>query len=291
VKIQDVLKELNIPIAPETHHHTSPGWINIDCPWCTKNTHRYRLGINLAGNYASCWACGSKLLGEVIHEITELPWNKIKDLLRGVERQVLPNLPKARGKLVVPLGIGELLPCHCNYLERRGFNKDNLERLWKVKGIGLHNRLAWRIFIPIVFQGEVVSWTTRSVSDEGQRYWSAKQEEEVFPHKDLLYGEDYVRHTIIVHEGPTDVWRTGPGAVATLGTSYSRAQIRRMANHAVRVVCFDSEPMAQRRATHLCDLLDTFPGSTYNVVLSGKDAASSPLDEIQELRKRFLDDN
>ena len=35
----------------------------------------------------------------------------------------------------------------------------------KIFGIGIAPRLQWRIWIPIHYHGEIVSWTTRSLSD------------------------------------------------------------------------------------------------------------------------------
>jgi DNA primase len=130
------------------------------------------------------------------------------------------------------------------------------------------------------------------VSDKADlRYVSAKPAEEAMPIKSTLYGWDYVRHAAIVVEGPTDAWRIGPGAVATLGTSYSKAQVLLLTNLPVRVVCFDRDNEAQRRAKRLCCELAVFPGRTVNVCLESHLAASDPgglREEVNELRQRFL---
>ena len=149
-------------------------------------------------------------------------------------------------------------------------------------------RLPWRLFIPFHIHGEVVSWTTRSIGQNGLRYVSASSDQEKVNHKSILYGEDFCRHAVIVHEGPFDVWRTGPGAVATCGTGFSRSQLLRLSNYPVRVICFDNEKQAQQRATELCDLLEPFPGETIQVTLDAKDAAEASDKEINQLR-RFLE--
>ena len=191
---------------------------------------------------------------------------------------------------------GPLLKAHRNYLKRRAFDPNELQRLWGISGIkwgmGVKMGLAlsWRILIPIYYRSEVVSWTTRAISKEAKlRYISADPEEESIPHKQLLFGEQYARHSVIVHEGPFDVFTTGPGAVGTLGTSFTSAQIRRIAKYPRRAICFDSSPSAQRRADELCDLLDVFPGDTYKVELeTGSDPNECDPDEIEELRRKFL---
>jgi DNA primase len=108
------------------------------------------------------------------------------------------------------------------------------------------------------------------------------------PHKSLLYGEDLARKTIIINEGPTDAWAIGPGAVATLGTSYSLSQVSKMVEFEKRIVCFDNEPAAQARARKLCADLSAFPGSTENCILDADDAASASRKELKLLRQTYL---
>jgi DNA primase len=99
-----------------------------------------------------------------------------------------------------------------------------------------------------------------------------------------------VRHAVIVCEGPIDAWTIGPGAVATCGLGYTRSQLMELSQFPVRVVCFDREPAAQKRARRLARQLQVFPGETHVVELeTGKDANECQRNEIMELRKQFLD--
>src|SRR5581483_4434906 len=110
--------------------------------------------------------------------------------------------------LVLPAGVSDLLKPHRDYLLGRGFSPkqiEDLQRLWGLAGIGVAGRLSWRLFIPIYYRGEMVSWTTRSLRDTGLRYIRARPEEEKYRAHTLLYGHDLVRDTIIVVEGPFDV--------------------------------------------------------------------------------------
>jgi DNA primase len=211
-------------------------------------------------------------------------------MLRGLELLPKPEQKKRAG-LKLPKGLGLLKTQHRRYLKNRKFNPKELEALWNLQGIGVAARLAWRLFIPITLDGQVVSWSTRSLSDDHEgRYITASPNEEAVDHKSLLYGEDLVRgNAIIIVEGPTDAWRIGPGSVATLGTGYSRAQVKRMTSYAVRAICFDSEPAAQRRAGRLADLLEPFPGETVVVELDAEDPGKASPREVRLLRKAFLD--
>lgn len=285
MRFEDILRDVNWPVAPEGHEHRRQGWLNFDCPHCRLKQH-YRMGYNLAYRYVNCWACGPHKLIDTLMEITGLSYGKVKELTGDLTAQRDRAAPILRGKLVLPKWLGELLPAHRRYLQSRGFDPERLVKLWGIQGIGNSLRLKWRIFIPFIHHGETVSWTTRSISDEGVRYLSAKPEQEaIAAKKELLYGEDYVRHAVIVHEGPTDVWATGPGAVGTWGTGFSQAQVLRISKYPTRVICFDSERTAQKRAKDLCNALEVFPGRTMNVVLDAKDAGSAKPRELRQLRK------
>jgi DNA primase len=174
---------------------------------------------------------------------------------------------------------------------RRGFDPGKVIETWGVRGIGITAALSWRLWIPIHYKGEVVSWTTRGLGSGRSRYMTAKPSQEKMHHKELLYGEDYCdpHRGVIVHEGPIDVWATGEGSVATMGLTYTKAQVLRLAKYPVRAVCFDAEPAASRRASQLATALADFPGTTHIVHLeSGKDPAEITFLEREQLRRKFL---
>ena len=294
MNIREFLQDNNIPIASEGHDHYRPGWVNIDCPFCGQISH-YRLGYNLAYGYMNCWQCGNVRLFEALAAILpDYPRKDLVDFVKGVDRE-RTVLTRPRGKLKLPSGLGPLSSMQKDYLSGRKFKWRELKQVWGIQGCGPFAQsqegvdLKFRIFIPIVYHGQVVSWTTRSTSDEHKlRYISASMSEESMDHKSILYGSDYVRHTAIICEGPTDVWRIGPGAVCTFGTAYRTAQLGLLAAFPVRVVCYDSDPNAQRKARKLCDLLSVYDGRTYNVVLDSKDPGSGTASEIRRIRETFL---
>lgn len=282
----EILEEYNVDTAPEGHRHAHAGWVQFDCPFCGEESEKYHMGYSLTSKHINCWKCGYHRVIDTLMALTGQPFQKVKEWFGELkpEEFVAPT----RGKLVLPKGIGPLAHAHKNYLRGRGFRPNKLARLWGLQGIGIAPKLQWRIFIPIHHQGEVVSWTTRKIRDSGLRYHAAKPEEEAVSAKSLLYGEDYCRHSIIVVEGHPDVWAIGPGAAATGGTGFTQAQVLRISKYPTRVICFDSEEKAQQIARELCDSLAIYPGTTYNVTLTGKDASRSPKAEIQRLREMFL---
>jgi hypothetical protein len=224
-------------------------------------------------------------------ELTGYTEHQVKKLLKGLDKsspnQIAPTPRK--GTLKIPEGVTSLKRTHKNYLRGRGFSNkeiETLEYVWGIGAITLHTRLSWRLFIPIHYRNEIVSWTTRAVSENTQpRYITAGLDEESIPHKELLYGEDLARHAIIITEGPFDAWKIGTGAVSTLGVNYSRSQFDKMLRYPTRIVCYDNQPPAQVRANKLVDELSIYGGTTYNVQLDSKDAGCATQKEIKKLRK------
>lgn len=289
--LTSLLSQLNIETAPTGHHHSTGGWVQIDCPFCTPKSKRFRMGINKARLNCSCWGCGPHSLAEVLQTITDKSYKEVKELLAGVKVEIVERVVHT-GTLKLPPGVEDFSKAHETYLFKRGFNPATLNTLWGVRGIGKMGReFSWRLFIPVQLNGETVSWTTRSISDDvASRYISAKPDQEKVHYKDLLYGEDYCRHSVVVVEGPTDVWRIGPGAVCTFGTGFTRAQVLRIAKYPVRAVCFDREAIAEHRARKLVEYLEGFPGETCWVrMATGKDPDDAAPEEVARLRKTFLD--
>jgi hypothetical protein len=281
----DLLDSLHVEYRTEGHEHCRPGWIQFDCPFCSRGWRHFRMGYNLHGRYVNCWSCSRHGLDETLRELSGLSWRDVRALVGNLPRQ-LSSRPSRRGKLAFPAGLGELLPPHEAYLRGRGFDPEVISKVWGVRGIGIAPRLQWSLFIPVVYRGEVVSWTTRAIGEKvGRRYRSAADDKEAMNHRELLYGGDLVRGSVIVHEGPTDVWRTGPGAVATMGQAFTPGQVRRLSRIPRRVICYDNSAEAQERARALADALMVFPGSTVNVVLDAKDAAEASAHEIEQLRR------
>lgn len=292
VTIIDVLQSHNIPFKLHgEHHHSGRGWVSVDCPKCSPRSGRFRLGFEVATGRANCWACGSTDSVVALSTICYLTLREAADILHRHIRQVRQE-PASLGRLILPQA-NVLLSPHKKYLLSRGFDPDEISTLWMVKGIGLHPRLGWRLLIPMCDRyGQVVSWTTRSIGcNNPRRYISASQSEESVSHKDILYGAHLARHSIVIVEGPLDVWAIGPGAVATCGIAFTQRQLSEMIKYPIRVICFDAEASAQKRAGELCRHLSAFSGIVENVVLeTGKDPADADRDEIVGLRRKFLFD-
>jgi len=289
MNIVDLLNEYRIENRTEGHEHCRSGWAQIDCPFCSPNSGRFRLGINTHYVYANCWTCGAKSITSVLKALLGTRWKDAKVLLQNI-RPERPEKIVHTGRYAEPMGVMGMLTPHKIYLRDRGFDATELERLWFLRGIGISSRLSWRIFIPILLHGQAVSWTTRTIGngDHG-KYLSAAPDEESVSHKSILYGEDYCRHAIVVVEGPADVWGGGPGFAATLGLSVTSEQVERITKYPVRALCFDNEPQAQKVQKEMADRLACFPGETYTITLDSKDPGEAKRKEILRIRKEVLE--
>lgn len=273
------------------HHHVSHGWVGVDCPDCSPDSGRYRLGIHTEGLYSTCWSCGPKGTAWILSILSGVPYGEVRELL-GDRGGKGPRIAQAASeRLIRPKPLIPLQRPHREYLAGRGFDPDTLVQLWGLLCTNFQCiKHPWKVFIPVIYRGREVSWTCRSISDRGgMRYSAAKAHEESVPAKSILYGMDYCRHAIIAVEGPADVWRIGPGAAATFGSSWTPEQAALIASFPLRVVCFDNEPAAQTRAKRLCETLAPLPGETIRATLRAKDPGSASEREVTKLRRRFLE--
>ena len=282
--ITDIFNDYHIPYKVSGHHHCREGWIQIDCPFCGRNTKKWHMGYSLNGGHMSCWRCGIHSAAWTLSVITGISVKDIEKVLKGVKTRKLEKTKKT-GTLKLPDGIDELGNAHKLYLRKRGLNPDEISRIWGVKGIGIAAKYPWSLFVPNYIGDSLVSWCVRELSDKGVRWMDAPAEMEAVSGKEILYGEQLASHAIIICEGPGDCWSIGPGAVATLGLNYSTSQVNLMLKYPVRAVCFDNEPLAQKRAKELVEMLAVYPGETYNIQLDSKDAGSASEKELRSIRK------
>lgn len=294
----DLLDQLEIPFKDKGHEHCRPGWVQLDCPYCSPGWEHWRLGYNIRYGYLNCWTCGGKRIVDTLCELApKLSPGEAHRLLKKVDEvdELSPREHRTRpGRLQLPKSVVDLTPQdarkHWSYLRQRFPHHDVMDiiKLWNVQAIRQTTQYSWRLFIPITIAGEVVSWTTRSISDRPQkRYINAPGDHEKVSAKSVLYGADRAGPGIVICEGPLDAWAIGPGGTAIMGLTYSQAQIEQMARHPFRVIWFDGERAAQRRARKLADDLSQFEGETSVLTFSEKvkDAASADRETLDCVRR------
>lgn len=303
--IIQLYRDFNIDHVTEGHKHCREGWVNIECPFCVGNPG-YHLGYNLQANYFHCWRCGGKYAQTVISKLLNVPTGKARSILQQydiyISSYTAPDISIVKKSFKYPSGTDELADNHIRYLQKRNFDPDLLIDLWQLKGTGPISRIEsdgkkidykHRIIIPYEWNGEIVSFDSRSIAISGsdkERYKACPKDREIIEHKKILYGKQYAwKDAGICLEGPTDVWRLGPLSFCTSGIQYTPEQVRIIAKAFKRVfVIFDPEPQAQVQANKLSKELE-FRGLETIIISDLKgDPGSMPQDEADYLVKQLI---
>ena len=267
--INSFLQDYNIASVDSGYKQCRPGWIQIECPFCKSFPH---LGFNSYGGWWNCWKCGWHNHNETIKELTQLPWPKIYEITKEYDVLIFEEDKqqakiKKKSRLQLPDGTdGYVDGGACiNYLAKRNFDWKELFREWGVQATGHRGDYKFRIIIPIYFHGRLVSYQARAIDDENvPKYMLCPNEESLIDRKSILFGMDNVPgDSVVVVEGVFDVFRLGPGAVATFGINYTRDQISLLKNYKRVLIMFDNEKNAYTQAMKLCNELDVLGVEAY----------------------------
>lgn len=182
------------------------------------------------------------------------------------------------------------------YLRDRGFDLAELASRHRVgfctRSSGLYPGIAQRIFIPVLYRGDMVGWQGRWPSDDYRKEGAAKYYNMTsFKKSHVLYGFDAAVGSdhIIVTEGVTDVWAVGASTVAVLGKTISiqqQALLSRWADSGSLLILLldgdawtaascDQEALAVKHARLISSLRESFSGRVVEVRLAnGQDPAN-----------------
>ena len=249
INVTALYADHGIPTAPATNKHFSQEWVNTHCPFC-EGSKNFHLGYHRAGGYFHCYRCGWKptrlALAGILGTSERVAWDVARQYFAR-RNAGFANTPEITPPVIhtyLPRGTIEISSNHAAYLRNRGFDPKALVRTWKLKGTGptAKPQWRWRIVIPIYHDRHLVSYTTRAMSDRGDKYRACPKEQELLHHRHTLYGLDLAPGPVaIVVEGPVDVWRIGPGAVATFGTEVKPAQRVLLSRFKKLIIAFDSD--------------------------------------------------
>lgn len=256
--------DFHIDYVTEGHRHSRPGWVNVSCPFCIGNPG-YHLGFSLNRNNFTCYRCGSHSTIEVISTLANVSAKEAFALVRqynGLAVRIdLPKEEEQKEDFVLPTRITPLQQAHKRYLRSRGFDPDFVSSTFEVQSMGAISfldkmDLKWRLFIPIFWEGRMVSFQTRDITNKHPyKYITCPKNSEIMHHKHILYGNEIhwqkTRKGICV-EGVTDVWKLRDYAFAVFGIKYKREQVKEiMKNFDEVCIVFDDEPQAQEQAQKL----------------------------------------
>jgi len=229
----------------------SSGWVSTTCPHCDdRGKHG---GFSTRSEAYNCFRCGTHSSEYTIKLLLGLSNSSLQEVLERFKSRgsrLVSTKRKVTNAITIELPGGKLERIHKKYLIKRGFDPTFLEEKYKLQGTGPVGDWRFRIIIPVIYKGEVVSFQGRTIIDDKIRYKTLQNELSVIPAKNILYNVDNtVGDRAIIVEGPFDVMRLGDGVVGTLGTGISREQLEFIATKYREVVFyFDPEEEAQKRA-------------------------------------------
>ena len=255
------------------HHHCKEGWVQVHCPFCSNGHSGWHLGFNLEFGNMNCWKCGKHTIKDWLYAV--LPTggkSQVGVILSKYQvkqyKVSKKKVIKVRERDVKPvIGAVDLQYKHIKYLKSRGFNSKILQEVWGLKATcHLSREWNWRILAPIRnSSGRVVAYTGRALGNEVKPRWKTTENEAMAqdPRK-LIYGIEkaHINRGVLIVEGPSDVWRMGPGSVGLLGIDWKVEQAAQLRQFKKRFIMFDPAKSAQKRASELAHWLAAFPGQT-----------------------------
>lgn len=266
IDITQLYQDYGIPIAQPGNKHYLSGWVNTHCPFCYGDN--FHLGYNEKSGHMNCWKCGFHPVEKALSLVLNVPYSKIRSLLKAYNRKFgasdakFDTIDDQPIRTYRPPNLTCLKTPHIKFLEKRRFDPQKLAEKYSLEAFGpiAEKGYAHRIYIPIFFNRRLVSWYARSISlTREDKYRPCPKEKESIPHKHMLYGLDNVPgSTCVVVEGVTDVWRLGEGAVATFGVDTMAGQRALLIKRFRRIfVLFDNDESGagQMAGEKLCQML------------------------------------
>lgn len=188
---RDFLDQYHVPYVT-SGHSVARGNVAVRCPWCGPEDPSTHMGISLDGKGWGCWRRSdhrgrqpARLVAALLncsmeraYQIVGISSNIIgEDFLAQVNNTLAPpGEPERAGKLAMPdefrllAGRPSARPYN-NYLRKRGFaDPASLARDFDLRYC-TRGPYHGRIIFPIRFQGELMSWSGRSIyPTEPMRY-------------------------------------------------------------------------------------------------------------------------
>lgn len=273
------------------------GWGQMCCPICSDGKSGFHLGFKLARGYFACWRCGSLKTIDVISGflgVSRQAAGKILGAYGGGKALRVSLEARRRSECPTPIGLGALGPLHRAFLRNRGYNLKEIVPLWELQGTGsiAAEEWRWRICFPMKnIAGEIAAWNGRHILEDAKRKYSLTKDELCAEDpKSIVYGIHKMpgRRKVIVVEGPTGVWKIGPGCGATLGINWTVEKANQLYHYKDRFILYDPEALAQAQARKLAEYLSGFPGNTELVTGFKTDPGDFTKSEVRKLRRRLL---
>lgn len=286
-------RDYGFPVIDSGHHHCHEGWLQTHCPFCSPG-RGFHLGMSMEKGNFHCWRCGSLRAWDVLAKLvgntasTRAAWGKYQT----ESYRAKPTLKPRRKTVWAPPGMGPMGRQHRRYLRSRGLDPDKLEEEWGLVGTEhLSKAWNWRIIFPIRNrQGRIIAYGGRAITNHTRpKYRLPKDSQMGEDPKSLLYGIHQVEgDAVVIVEGPADVWRLGPGAVALWGVSWNVEQTIQLKDFSRRFIMLDPDPAGQRKAEGLARWLGMYSGETEIIEGLPSDPGALPQGEADQIMRELV---
>lgn len=178
-------------------------------------------------------------------------WQPVRRARAAKESRGRSTKEAAIGEIITPMPLVADQIDYCwpaiAYLQERGFG-DTAREVAEQYQLRYTQRgdYAYRIVLPLFFQGELVNLTSRAIGQSYFRYKTLPAEEAIFPIKSLLFHYDVLlcnpSHTLVITEGPFDAMK-----INQFGFDFG-----------VRATCVFGNQVSMDQFRHLCTLAEKY---------------------------------
>lgn len=277
------------------------GWTNIMCPFPDCSDSSNHCGISPT-RFFHCWACGRKgIVTKLVQAIEECSWaqanasvekyqEEISDVVKDIRRT-----EKTRNKgpttSIKHRKYVDLIPgFHKNYLRGRNFNPEQIISQYKLKAIhDLENRhWKFRLVAPIFLNRKIMNLIGLDITKNPDRepYMALSNEDAILPLKHLLYNLDNAKgDSVVLVEGITDVWRMGPGFVASFGNVLTVEQMQLLVSKNFKKYYIFYDATAIKNSERVANQFSGLPGKVEIIELSEGDPCDLSELQVYDLRR------
>lgn len=255
MNFEKLFRDYNVPYSLRINR----GWVNCNCPYCDTKSTSFNLGFNPAGNYYHCWKSKHNYpIKQVLSTLLNVSESSIDNILidyQGVGETLSEK--KTSNIKYLELPTNTFTKIERKYLKSRDFDPKYVYKKYHIVGGGIDGDWKFRIIIPVYYQGQLLSWTGRSILSKEKlkqldipRYKNLSIEKSVKNIKELFFNIDNCKSdTVVLTEGAFDVLRFDGNAICSMGTELTESQINLLASRFRKIfILFDNEPEAQEKA-------------------------------------------
>jgi|GEM_PF-611763 len=275
-------------------------WLGMPCPFCIDGDPSEHLGINLETKAVKCWRCGKHSILSLIRTISRTrsrteTENKLTQfqnsalVFSNTKSAEIRGVPKRQPDVLIDFASQNLDSLHIDYLLSRNFDPLEIQRDYRIRGTGPDSYYPYRIIIPFFNGRRLITFTSRDVTGkQNPPYKQCPEDRSIVSPKKWLYNANFNTDTVLVVEGPLDVWRIGGNTVATCGIEYTPEQIILLSKFNRVFILFDAEEQAQNKARELATELGAVVNSVTRLELSSGDPAELTEAEGLSIRKEIF---